>query len=139
MAPPRSRTGPCGAATASRTVAMGLDYDHHLDLSLVWPHLWLTLPDPTPTEVISAEQALTRATTLGGWALLYAPLAAWWWPAVPLSAVPSMPVLISNALVGARLPAWREETGSRPEGRTTGAGILGDLQVGKHVKGRPGA
>ncbi|MBT2458044.1 hypothetical protein [Streptomyces sp. ISL-86] len=68
-------------------VAVRLERDHHLDLAVLWPHLWLTLPEDTRTEITAAEQALTRATTLGGWALLYAPLTAWWWPAAPLAAV----------------------------------------------------
>jgi hypothetical protein len=67
--------------------AVRLDRDHHLDLPSLWPHLWLTLPDPVRTEITTAGQALTRATTLGGWALLYASLTGWWWPAAPLAIV----------------------------------------------------
>ncbi|MBO0914951.1 hypothetical protein [Streptomyces laculatispora] len=73
-------------------VTVRLNRDHHLELALLWPHLWLTLPENTRTEIASAEQALTRATTLGGWALLYAPLTAWWWPAAPLAAVLALTV-----------------------------------------------
>ncbi len=68
-------------------VAVRLGRDHHLDLPLLWPHLWLILPETTRAEITGAEQALTRATTLGGWALLYAPLTAWWWPAAPVATV----------------------------------------------------
>ncbi|GGT16217.1 hypothetical protein ACFFV7_53480 [Nonomuraea spiralis] len=68
-------------------VTVRLARDHHLDLPLLWPHMWLTLPETTRSEITIAEQALTRATTLGGWALLYAPLTAWWWPAAPLTVV----------------------------------------------------
>lgn len=68
-------------------VAVRLERDQHLDLSVLWPHLWLILPDTTRAEVTTAEQAVTRATTLGGWALLYALLTAVWWPAAPLAAV----------------------------------------------------
>jgi hypothetical protein len=39
---------------------------HRLDLPVLWPHLWLSLPETTRTEITTAEQALTRATTLGG-------------------------------------------------------------------------
>jgi hypothetical protein len=67
------------------TVAVRLGRDHHLDLPVLWPHLWLILPETTRAEITAAEQALTRATTLGGWALLYVPLTAWWWPAAPLA------------------------------------------------------
>lgn len=62
-----------------------LDRDHHLDLATVWPYLWLQLSETTRAEIITARQALTRSTVLGGWALLYAVLAAWWWPAAPLA------------------------------------------------------
>lgn len=68
-------------------VSVRLERDHRLDLSLLWPHLWLTLPETTRAEITTAEQSLNRATALGGWALLYAPLSAWWWPAAPLVAV----------------------------------------------------
>ncbi|GAA1530707.1 hypothetical protein GCM10009730_44960 [Streptomyces albidochromogenes] len=68
-------------------VSARLERDHHLDLPLVWPHLWLMLPETTRAEITAAEQALTRASTLGGWAALYAPLAVWWWPAAPVAGV----------------------------------------------------
>ncbi|WP_053711755.1 hypothetical protein [Streptomyces sp. NRRL B-3648] len=67
-------------------VSVRLERDHHIDLPTVWPYLWLVLPDGTRSEITAAEQALTRATTLAGWSLLYAPLTVWWWPAAPLSA-----------------------------------------------------
>jgi len=67
-------------------VAVRLERDHHLDLPALWPYLWLTVPETTRAEITAAEQAVTRATTLGGWALLYAPLSVWWWPAAPLAA-----------------------------------------------------
>ncbi|MFB7253716.1 hypothetical protein [Streptomyces nojiriensis] len=73
-------------------VAVRLDRDHHLDLPTLWPYLWLTLPETTRAEITTAEQALTRAATLGGWALLYAPLAVWWWPAAPLAAALALTV-----------------------------------------------
>lgn len=67
-------------------VSVRLERDHHLDLAVLWPHLWLVLPDTTRAEITAAEQALTRAVTLAGWAVLYAPLTVWWWPAAPLAA-----------------------------------------------------
>ncbi|MFJ9250150.1 hypothetical protein [Streptomyces sp. NPDC101776] len=70
-----------------QAAALRLDRDHHLDLFRVWPQLWLVLPDPVRAEIISARSALTRAANLAGWSVLYAPLAWWWWPAIPLAAV----------------------------------------------------
>ncbi|MFF4835059.1 hypothetical protein [Streptomyces sp. NPDC001315] len=69
-----------------QAAAVRLQRDHHLDVSVLWPHLWLTVPETTRVEITSAERALTRAAALGGWALLYTPLTAWWWPAAPLAA-----------------------------------------------------
>ncbi|WP_416518540.1 hypothetical protein [Streptomyces achromogenes] len=62
-------------------VAVRLERDHHLDLATLWPHLWLILPEETRAEITAARQALVRANALTAWALLYLPLAAWWWPA----------------------------------------------------------
>ncbi|WP_405829284.1 hypothetical protein [Streptomyces sp. NBC_00105] len=67
--------------------AVRLDRDYTLDIATVWPYLWLHLPEPVRAEITTARQELARATTLGGWALLYAPLTAWWWPAAALTAV----------------------------------------------------
>ncbi|MGH8881816.1 MAG: hypothetical protein ACRD0P_31455, partial [Stackebrandtia sp.] len=55
--------------------------DHGLDLALLWPHLWLTLPDKERDELTAARVAMIRATELGAWAVLYAPLIYLWWPA----------------------------------------------------------
>jgi hypothetical protein len=67
-------------------VTVRLDRDLNLDLTTVWPYLWLTLPDTTRTEITTADQAVSRATTLTAWALLYLPLAYLWWPAAPAAA-----------------------------------------------------
>ncbi|MGW1761541.1 hypothetical protein [Streptomyces mirabilis] len=69
------------------SVSVRLERDHHLDLPVLWPHLWIILPESTRAEITTAEQALIRATTLGGWALMYTPLTVWWWPAAPLAAI----------------------------------------------------
>ncbi|WP_051696380.1 hypothetical protein [Streptomyces sp. NRRL S-244] len=67
--------------------AVRVDRDHRLDLAALWPHLWLVLPDTARAEVTAARQALSRATTLTAWALLYLPLALWWWPAAAIAVV----------------------------------------------------
>lgn len=76
---------PTWSGDCLNAAAVRLERDRHLELPLVWPHLWLVLSETARAEITAAEQALTRATTLGGWALLYAPLTAWWWPAAPLA------------------------------------------------------
>lgn len=68
-------------------VAVRLARDHRLDLATCWPHLWLNLPEPTRAEITTARQSLDRATSITAWALLYLPLACWWWPAALLSLI----------------------------------------------------
>lgn len=63
-----------------------LDRDTHVNLLIVWPHLWLVLSEEVRGEIGRSRAALTRSAVLGGWALLYLPLAWWWWPAAPLAA-----------------------------------------------------
>ena len=67
-------------------VTIRLRRDLTVDLPTVWPCLWLHFPEATRTRVTTARQAITSATTLTGWALLYLPLAWWWWPALPTAA-----------------------------------------------------
>jgi hypothetical protein len=66
-------------------VSARLDRVHQLDLATVWPYLWLILPDAVRAEITAARQSQYRATTLTAWALLYLPVAGWWWPAVLIS------------------------------------------------------
>ncbi|MFF3075324.1 hypothetical protein [Kitasatospora sp. NPDC057936] len=66
--------------------ALRVRRDFGLDLAVLWPHLWLTLPDLPRAEVTAARQALTRAAMLTAWAVLYLPLALWWWPALIVAA-----------------------------------------------------
>jgi hypothetical protein len=65
------------------TVRLNRDYD--LDLATVWPSLWLVLPDEARTEVTASRQALTSATTLAGWGMLYLIPGALWWPGLLVS------------------------------------------------------
>ncbi|MEU4222556.1 hypothetical protein AB0F10_45365, partial [Actinoplanes sp. NPDC026623] len=55
---------------------------YRLDLATAWPRLWLVLPDPVRTEFGLSRAALTRDSCLAGWALAYAVLGFWWWPAL---------------------------------------------------------
>lgn len=65
-----------------QAVATTLERDQHIDLAIVWPYLWLTFPESTRDEITEAGQGISRACTLGAWALLYLAAAAWWWPAL---------------------------------------------------------
>ncbi|NGO48154.1 hypothetical protein, partial [Streptomyces ureilyticus] len=83
---PEEPARPTWSGDRLNAAAVRLERDRHLDLAAVWPHLWLTLPEEARTEITAARQALTRATTLTAWALLYLPLTAWWWPAALITA-----------------------------------------------------
>ncbi|MET9388449.1 hypothetical protein ABZY09_47725 [Streptomyces sp. NPDC002928] len=78
---PEEPRRPTWSGDRINAVAVRLERDHHLDLATVWPHVWLILPEETRTQITTARQNLTRATTLTAWALLYLPLTVWWWPA----------------------------------------------------------
>ncbi|MEW2623779.1 hypothetical protein [Streptomyces sp. NPDC048106] len=77
--------------TGDRINAISVRFDaaYRLDLGVVWPSLWLTLPDVERTEINAAREALQRATTLAGWGVLYLALTVIWWPALIIAAVTS--------------------------------------------------
>jgi hypothetical protein len=75
----------CGDRVNATSVRLRRDLN--VSLADLWPYLWLHLPDGDRAEITTARTDLTRATTLGGWALLYAPLAGWWWPASLVSVI----------------------------------------------------
>ncbi|THA79260.1 hypothetical protein E6R60_01690 [Streptomyces sp. A0642] len=52
-----------------------------VDLAALWPRLWLTLPEPAVRQIQSAHDSFTAAARLAAWAVAYALLAFWWWPA----------------------------------------------------------
>jgi hypothetical protein len=58
-----------------------------LDLTVTWPRLWLILPDAVRTELGAGRDAFGAAARLTGWAVMYLPLAIWWWPAAVAAAV----------------------------------------------------
>lgn len=60
---------------------------YHLDLTAVWPRLWLVLPDAVRAELTAAQTTCAAAARLGGWGLLYLVLAFFWWPAAPVAVV----------------------------------------------------
>ncbi|WP_285608396.1 hypothetical protein [Actinokineospora globicatena] len=54
---------------------------HGVRLGLLWPRLWLLLPEQVRTPVQAVESQFRSAMTLTGWGLLYLTLGAWWYPA----------------------------------------------------------
>jgi hypothetical protein len=61
--------------------------DYHVDLATIWPALWLHLTTETRDEVTTARASVRNSAALLGWGLLYAALAAIWWPMLPVTAV----------------------------------------------------
>ncbi|MDA1359530.1 hypothetical protein O1R50_07850 [Glycomyces luteolus] len=71
---------PTWSGDRMHAVAVRLRRDHRLELDRIWPHLWLTLPDHQRAEIIAARTAVTRASELGAWTVLYTLVAFAWWP-----------------------------------------------------------
>ncbi|MER6347749.1 hypothetical protein ACWC10_29440 [Streptomyces sp. NPDC001595] len=67
--------------------AVRLREEYGIDLATVWPRLWLLLPTATRDTLTETRARLDTAFTLGGWAVLYLPLAALWWPAALIALV----------------------------------------------------
>lgn len=63
-------------ATADRVEAA-----YGVDLAALWPRLWLILPEPAVRHIQSAHDSFSAAARLAAWAVAYALLACWWWPA----------------------------------------------------------
>jgi hypothetical protein len=53
-----------------------------LDLALIWPRLWLLLPDSTRAAIQAVNSRYMSATAVCAWGLLYLTLGVLWWPAV---------------------------------------------------------
>ncbi|MEU1462561.1 hypothetical protein ABZ467_18095 [Streptomyces sp. NPDC005727] len=86
-----------------------------LELAVVWPHLWLHVPESTRSSVTTAREEVSRAAALGGWGLLYLLVGALWWPGL------LVPVVIT-------VTAWR-----RARTATDGYATLVEAAVRLHV------
>jgi len=60
---------------------------HGLRIGLLWPRLWLLLPDSQRSAVQAAIDGIQHAALLTGWGLLYLMLSAWWWPGLVIGAL----------------------------------------------------
>jgi hypothetical protein len=83
LEPPRRPTwiGDRWQANATR-----IDRAYGLDITLAWPRLWTVLPDSLRADIAAANTAYITASTLAGWAVLYALLGITWWPALLIGA-----------------------------------------------------
>jgi hypothetical protein len=58
-----------------------------LDLDMVWPRMWLLLPEPARADVRAARDKLSQACGLAAWGVLYLVVGCAWWYPVALGAV----------------------------------------------------
>jgi hypothetical protein len=91
------------------TVAVRLHHRYALDLEPAWPRLWSMLPDTLRADLSSARTAYGAAARLPGWSLLYAVLAAFWWPAALIGAG-VLVTAVARARAGAEALASLVET-----------------------------
>lgn len=74
-----------------------------LDLTAVWPRLWLIVPDAVRSELGAARDAFSAAARLTAWAILYLILGAWWWPAIPIALVIGITAVTKGRLAAGNL------------------------------------
>ncbi|MEV4015685.1 hypothetical protein AB0J35_34800 [Nonomuraea angiospora] len=70
-----------------RACRVRVERAYGLDIDVIWPRLWLLLPDSARAEITSARDAYMASARLMGWALLYFLLTVWWWPAALIASV----------------------------------------------------
>jgi hypothetical protein len=67
-----------------------------LDLTTLWPRLWLVLPDPVRAEVTTVQERCAAAARTPVWSLAYLAVGVYWWPAL-------LPGLWALAVSGRRI------------------------------------
>ncbi|MER5626419.1 hypothetical protein ABT061_35855 [Streptosporangium sp. NPDC002544] len=70
-----------------RACRVRVERAYGLDVDVIWPRLWLLVPDPARAEISMARDAYVASARLMGWALLYLFLTFWWWPASVIASV----------------------------------------------------
>ena len=70
-----------------RAVDVRVHHAYRVDLSALWPRLWLALPDPARAELTEAYAGYRASARLTGWGLMYLLVAVWWWPASAVAVV----------------------------------------------------
>jgi hypothetical protein len=92
----RRPTRPTWYGDRVQAAADRVDAAYGVDLAALWPRLWLILPEPAVRQIQSAQDSFAAAARLAAWAVGYALLACWWWPAA-LAAVGCAAVARSRA------------------------------------------
>ncbi|MET8828479.1 hypothetical protein ABZX40_22745 [Streptomyces sp. NPDC004610] len=78
---PRPPARPTWYGDRMQAAADRVETAYGVDLAVLWPRLWLILPEPAVRQIQSAHDSFTAAARLAAWAAGYALLACWWWPA----------------------------------------------------------
>ncbi|MFC8125802.1 hypothetical protein [Streptomyces sp. NPDC057302] len=77
----RAPTRPTWYGDRMQATADRVEAAYGVDLAALWPRLWLILPEPAVQQIQSARDSFGAAARLAAWAVGYALLACWWWPA----------------------------------------------------------
>lgn len=78
---------PTWMADRARATSERVHLAYGLDLTSLWPRLWLVLPDTVRAELGASRTALSGDARLFSWGLLYLVPTLWWWPAVLITLV----------------------------------------------------
>jgi hypothetical protein len=77
-----------------RACYIRIERAYGLDLTAIWPRLWLAVPDGVRAELNMARDAFGSAARLTAWATLYLILGVWWWPAIPIALITGITAVI---------------------------------------------
>ncbi|MEV7794371.1 hypothetical protein [Streptomyces sp. NPDC087512] len=84
---PHAPVRPCWYGDRMQAAADRVEAAYGVDLAALWPRLWLILPEPAVRQIQSSRDSFGAAARLAAWAVGYALLACWWWPAAPVAVV----------------------------------------------------
>ncbi len=129
-----------------RACQVRIEQAYGLDLNVVWPRLWLIVPDVVRTELGTARDAFSAAARLTAWAVLYLVLAIWWWPAALIALITGV-VAVGKAriatgnladLVESAADLYSHDLARQLGEETTGipAQVIGQRITGHMRKGR---
>ena len=93
-----------------RACQVRVEQAYGLNLAVMWPRLWLIVPDTARTELGLARDAFSSATRLTAWAALYLVLGIWWWPALIIGAAAGAAGTIRGRLATSNLADLIEAT-----------------------------
>ncbi|HVB43178.1 MAG TPA: hypothetical protein VNF47_10795 [Streptosporangiaceae bacterium] len=120
-----------------RVTEVRAELAYGLDLAAAWPRLWLMVPDGVRGEIGTAGESLAAAAQLAGWAVLYAVLGLWWWPAAPIALITAITCAIrARAAAGvlADLVESAVDLHSRQLAVQLGAPVTGQLTPAEGAK-----